>query len=164
MNSHAYTLARQCPDADLVLRAFRHAPEPSLPAAVLLDAAHGLATVHERRHGFSNARREPGISDHHIVACLSKIDEIDCARAELVLEIDQFVARAVSEHPAFLHTESVGAVVDRMALLWAAMNSVAVLPDSESAHRSACAVAELAQAYDDLIGEIASGRRGVPQW
>ncbi len=144
-----------------ILRAFRHRPDSTHD---VLMSAHHLAGLHDRRRSLSSARREIGVSDHHVVACLHKIDEIDAARTELVLEIDRHVSRTASGRPLLLHTETVGAVIDRLAQLWVALNSVVASPDSEAAHRSSCAVAELAHAYDDLIGEISSGRRGVPQW
>src|ERR1700730_5169895 len=71
----------------------------------LLRSAHALAELHARR-------RE--VRDVHLVA------EIDCRRSELVDDINEWIAQEIPQHRngASLHTESLGAVVDRMARNW----------------------------------------------
>lgn len=155
--------AQPWPDSDLILRSFRRTPEPDLPGAEFLEAAHGLAAVHERRYGLSIARREPGLSDQYVVAYMHKIDEIDTARAELVIAIDGWASRHSPLQALVVHTETVGTVVDRMAQLFVAMNAVDPQANSEAAHRSCTQLAELAAAYDDLSADIVAGHRRVPR-
>ena len=68
----------------------------------LLRSAHALAELHARRAELADVR---------LVA------EIDCRRTELVDDIDEWIAHEVPAHrpDAALHTETLGAVVDRMA-------------------------------------------------
>ncbi|TCJ93863.1 uncharacterized protein DUF4254 [Nocardia alba] len=114
----------------------------------VLSAAHELATLHERRE-----QQIPGDTS-----------EIDWARARLVCEIDRWVVIR-SPTPATsapMHTESIGAVVDRMAH-FAALTYRALACGAEAPlHAAQARLHELACGYDDLIAEVASGARRLP--
>ncbi|MFC9664714.1 DUF4254 domain-containing protein [Nocardia sp. NPDC127606] len=141
----------------------RPGPEPVLPDRAqmmqavcgvagasdpVLSAAHELATLHERRE-----QQIPGDTS-----------EIDWARARLVCEIDRWVVIR-SPTPATsapMHTESIGAVVDRMAH-FAALTYRALACGAEAQlHAAQLRLHELACGYDDLIAEVASGARRLP--
>ncbi len=152
------------PASLVVLGSFRDRIDGADSYGAILHDAHYLGQLHTRRAGLVSARGELGVSDHHVAACVHLIDEIDCARAQCVLSIDRLVARAVSGRAPVLHSETLGAVVDRLSQRWVAMNTADRQYNSEQSHRSSCAVAELAAAYDDLVADLAAGRRQVPQW
>ncbi|MFC4376808.1 DUF4254 domain-containing protein [Nocardia halotolerans] len=114
----------------------------------LLRAAHDLAVLHERRE-----QLVPGDTG-----------AIDWERARLVCEIDRWVLlRApAAATTAPLHTESIGAVVDRMAH-FAALAYRALSCDADSELRTAQSrLHELACGYADLIVEVANGARRLP--
>ncbi|MGY2061858.1 DUF4254 domain-containing protein [Nocardia gipuzkoensis] len=114
----------------------------------MLSAAHGLAELHERRLG-----AEP--------EC---IREIDGLRADLVNHIDQWVRETVTPAPgsARIHTETMGAVIDRLAQLtadaYAALAGTRQWEPGDAWER----LAELAVGYEDLVEEVAYGRRRLP--
>ncbi|MFE6925510.1 DUF4254 domain-containing protein [Nocardia sp. NPDC057663] len=114
----------------------------------VLRAAHELAALHERRE-----QLVPGDTS-----------EIDWERARLVCEIDRWVVIR-SPRPATtapMHTESIGAVVDRMAH-FAALTYRALACGAEPELRAAqLRLHELGCGYDDLIVEVASGARRLP--
>ncbi|MGQ4597552.1 DUF4254 domain-containing protein [Nocardia sp. R6R-6] len=118
----------------------------------MLRSAHALAELHERRAQLKD---------------VALIAEIDCRRIELVDDINEWVAQEMPQHRngASLHTESLGAVVDRMARSWVDANQVI---DSEGAgsgntHRHWYQLAELVDGYTDLVIDVAGGRRRLPE-
>jgi hypothetical protein len=118
---------------------------------VLLRFAHALVELHKRRAQ---------------VRDMTQIAEIDCRRTELVDDINDWITRKMPQHRngASLHTESLGAVIDRMALSWVAANQ-AIEADgvrSDRTHRHWYHLAELVDGYTDLIAEVAGGRRRLP--
>ncbi|RDI66589.1 DUF4254 domain-containing protein [Nocardia pseudobrasiliensis] len=114
----------------------------------MLSAAYDLAELHERRLG---ANPE----------CVREIDEL---RADLVNRIDRWVRETVSPAPgsARIHTETIGAIVDRLAQLTA--DAFAALAGTEEWGLGDAweRLAELAVGYEDLIDELTSGRRRLP--
>lgn len=114
----------------------------------VLCAAHELAALHERREQLA-----PGDTS-----------EIDWERARLVCEIDRWVILR-SPRPATtapLHTESLGAVVDRMAQ-FAALTYRALATGADPQLRVAQQrLHELSCGYADLVTEITTGTRRLP--
>nr|WP_228809863.1 DUF4254 domain-containing protein [Nocardia farcinica] len=117
----------------------------------LLRSAHALAELHARR---------AQLADAHLLA------EIDCRRSELVDDIDEWIAHEVPVHrpDAALHTESLGAVVDRMARSWVDANQAidSAGPRSDTTHKHWYHLAELVDGYTDLVTDMAGGRRRLP--
>ncbi|TLF92295.1 DUF4254 domain-containing protein [Nocardia cyriacigeorgica] len=115
----------------------------------LLQAAYELASMHEAR-----ADSSPD--------CFT---EIDRQRGVLMRGIDRWVAATVApaRSAAYQHTETVGAVIDRMARLSvAARGSIASgAPDAEM-RRAWQQLAELTVGYSDLSYEISAGVRRLP--
>ncbi|MFC4127261.1 DUF4254 domain-containing protein [Nocardia rhizosphaerae] len=114
----------------------------------VLHAAHELAALHERREQLAGG----------------DTSEIDWQRAHLVCEIDRWVVlrapRPATTAP--MHTESIGAVVDRMAH-FAALTYRALACGAEAQLRAAqTRLHELACGYDDLVVEVANGARRLP--
>nr|WP_084514599.1 DUF4254 domain-containing protein [Nocardia acidivorans] len=119
---------------------------------VLLRTAHALAELHERR---------AEIGDLMLIA------EIDCRRTELVDDINEWVEQELPQHRngALLHTESLGAVVDRMAMSWVEANQVIDHEGagSDNTHKHWYHLAELVDGYTDLVIDVAGGRRRLPE-
>ncbi|MQY18589.1 DUF4254 domain-containing protein [Nocardia macrotermitis] len=119
---------------------------------VLLRSARALAEMHARR-----AR----LHDPVVAA------EIDCRRGELVGDINGWVERAMPQHRngASLHTESLGAVIDRMARSWVDANQAIDREGarSDTTHKHWYHLAELVDGYTDLVVDVAGGRRRLPE-
>ncbi|WP_024802615.1 DUF4254 domain-containing protein [Nocardia sp. BMG51109] len=92
-------------------------------------------------------------------------DETDCARAELVYHIDRWVTTHMPRPigAAYLHSESVGMIVDRFAEYCVAALA-ALEDDATELHRHFLwqRLGELAVAYTDLAVEITAGLRKLP--
>ncbi|WP_406280271.1 DUF4254 domain-containing protein [Nocardia sp. NBC_00881] len=118
----------------------------------LLRSAHALAELHARRAQVRDA---------------ALIAEMDCRRCELVDDINEWIAQEVPQHRngASLHTESLGAVVDRMARSWVDANQVIDAEGARSGntHKHWYQLAELVDGYTDLVADVAGGRRRLPE-
>ncbi|WP_433567641.1 DUF4254 domain-containing protein [Nocardia sp. CA-151230] len=118
----------------------------------MLRSAHALAELHERR----GQLRDPMM-----------VSEIDCRRSELVDDINDWVGQELPQHRngATLHTESLGAVVDRMARSWVEANQVIDHEGaaSDNTHKHWYHLAELVDGYTDLVIDVAGGRRRLPE-
>nr|WP_084530153.1 DUF4254 domain-containing protein [Nocardia crassostreae] len=119
---------------------------------VMLRSAHALAELHERRAQV----RDPML-----------ITEIDCRRDELVDDINDWVGQELPQHRngAALHTESLGAVVDRMARSWVEANQVIDHEGeaSDKTHKHWYHLAELVDGYTVFVIDVAGGRRRLPE-
>ncbi len=117
----------------------------------LLRSAHALAELHARRNK---------VGDEFLVA------EIDCRRGELVDDINEWIAQEIPQDRfgATVHTESLGAVVDRMARSWVEANQAIDVdgPRSDNTHKHWYHLAELVDGYTDLVTDVAGGRRRLP--
>nr|WP_228780391.1 DUF4254 domain-containing protein [Nocardia cyriacigeorgica] len=118
----------------------------------MLRSAHALVELHERR---------AQLRDTALVA------EIDCRRTELVDDINEWITQEVPQHRngAALHTESLGAVIDRMARSWVNANQAIDTNGarSDNTHKHWYHLAELVDGYTDLIAEVTGGRRRLPE-
>lgn len=144
------------PNSDLLVRAARG---HRVVGGQLLWYARDLAVLHERRlvgRGGS------------IVTDPDRLVEIDRRRMELVLAIDDWVGRNVAQHRlgVTLHTETIGAIIDRMAesAVRAHHALMTLDADDELLHGAWHHLAELADAYDALVGDVLAGRRRLPEW
>ncbi|WP_067700678.1 DUF4254 domain-containing protein [Nocardia jejuensis] len=133
------------PTKDLLLQACRGLPSVDHP---LLRCAGLLADLHEQR----------------LNASASETGPIDFDRVRLVLDIDRWVAAELPKAAtdAHLHTETVGTVVDRLAQFSAlAYLTLSMSPDA-AMQEAAQRLTELAVAYEHLAGDLAAGRRRLP--
>ncbi|MBF6464986.1 DUF4254 domain-containing protein [Nocardia beijingensis] len=144
------------PTSDLLVRACRGHRVVGGP---LLWFARDLAVLHERRL----VGRGGSVDTSAAV-----IREIERRRVELVMAIDDWVMRSVPQHRlgATLHTETVGAVIDRLAesSVRAHHALMTLNAHDELLHNAWHHLAELADAYDDLVRDVMAGRRRLPEW
>jgi hypothetical protein len=137
-------LIEPLPTKGEVLRACRGVEHAAHP---LLHAAYELTCLHESR-----------------LADGGRADDIDCRRAKLVRQINHWVhAQLPPAHgSASVHTETLGAVIDRLAqftaIAYAALASAADYELGDAWE----ALAELSIGYEDLVHELAAGRRRLP--
>jgi hypothetical protein len=125
---------------------------------VLLIGAR-LADQHRRQWAAEDLSRLPGASDAAIADTKRRIDQLNMLRAQCVDEIDTWCDVHLAEFTvdAPLHTETVGSVVDRLAI-------AAVRASQLATDRADAQLGELAHAYSTLIADLAAGRRRVPAW
>ncbi|WP_050767967.1 DUF4254 domain-containing protein [Nocardia farcinica] len=155
---------RALPPRSALLRALREPPLECTQAHPVLAAARALAGCHERRR---RAQVATGT-----VAPTAAVAEIDRDRGLLVDRINAWVAaNVVHRHGASLHTETLGAVIDRMAAKWVAAQAALRANDTRTqrepltggaAHLEWTRLAELADGYQDLVTEVGEHRRRLP--
>lgn len=136
------------------------------PGQIVLETGHEMAAQHQRQWDAEDISRAPGSSTETIAACKRLIDDLNSRRVMLVERIDDWVAREIRcQADASLHTETLGSVVDRLAIAWVRTNSLVSAVDARDRARLALRqLAELAGAYDDLVRDVALGRRRLPTW
>ncbi|TKG60240.1 MULTISPECIES: DUF4254 domain-containing protein [Pseudonocardiaceae] len=149
-----------------IIEAFRRTTRNDHPGHVVLDIAADLASHHQRQWQAENVSRAVGISGDEIAACKQLIDELNAQRVALVERIDTWVAREIpSRADASLHTETLGSVIDRLAIAWVRASNLTDTGEiRETARLALRQLAELADAYDDLIRDVAAGHRRLPAW
>ncbi|MFF0493664.1 DUF4254 domain-containing protein [Nocardia sp. NPDC004068] len=162
------------PSVTLVLRSFRVPPEPGRRDHGVLESAHRLARCHERRDLAQRAAHAPNASPARVAACVQLLEDIDRERLALIARIDNWVADNISHREgASLHTETLGAVIDRMAEKWVAAQDALGLhtpPRPAAPGRGVdgaarlqwMRLAELADGYKDLITDVLEHRRRLP--
>ncbi|MEV5650570.1 DUF4254 domain-containing protein [Nocardia sp. NPDC052254] len=163
------------PSVSVLLRAFR-SPGAAPGDHPVLAAARKLVRCHElRRHAYRDAHA-PQVSSARVASCSQTVDGVDRERAELVERINIWVADNIAHRAgASLHTETLGAVIDRMAGKWVAAQHALGLGETDppleniagsaltgEAHLHWVRLAELADGYQDLITDIAEHRRRLP--
>lgn len=147
------------PRAAAVIRSFRITP---VEHPVLTPAA-GLATQRRLQVEAHRVVSDPNAADHVVAAAARSVNAANVACAVLIDRIDVWAAKALAECRAVVvHTESLGQLVDRLAILW--MRCQVVDADDNSTGRRVAyhQLGELVVAYDDLIADLANGRRRLP--
>ncbi|MGW4331019.1 DUF4254 domain-containing protein [Nocardia sp. NPDC004573] len=93
-------------------------------------------------------------------------DRAEQRRWTIVHDIDVWTDQHVSQHRhgAALHTETLGSVVARIADACVQADELlaTVRPGDPTVHVAWCRLAELVDAYTDLIEEVLTGRRRLP--
>lgn len=172
---HGHRLdAAQLPTPSALLRAFLGTDHPDPTRHRVLDAARDLASCHDRRRRALEQARDPAASSSTGAACGRLIDDIDNDRVALIAHIDEWVATHVEHRVgASLHTETLGAVIDRMAAKWVAAQQAMAGPAPTKTtprqreartHLQWCRLAELTDGYRDLITDVTEHRRRLPVW
>ncbi|MFD3429836.1 DUF4254 domain-containing protein [Nocardia fluminea] len=166
--------AAQLPTPSALLRAFLEIDHPDPAPHRVLDAARGLASCHDRRRRALEQARDPAASSSTRAACARLVDDIDNDRRALIARIDAWVAAHVAHREgASLHTETLGAVIDRMAAKWIAAQQAMAGPAQTTTtprqreartHLQWCRLAELTDGYRDLITDVTEHRRRLPVW
>ncbi|QVI21333.1 DUF4254 domain-containing protein [Nocardia tengchongensis] len=111
----------ELPSPDTLLRAFREPVNTDRRDRDVLESAHELVRCHEHRHHALETAHAADATPDDVADSTHHIDRIDERRAELVARIDEWVAVNIPHRTgASLHTETLGAVIDRMAAKWVA--------------------------------------------
>jgi hypothetical protein len=172
----------ELPSVTELLRAFRAPVDRHGRHRPILDAAHELGNCHERRQAALAAAHTPGAGSDQLAHGSRLVDDIDAERSKQVAGIDIWVADNIAHRSgASLHTETLGAVIDRMAAKWVAAQHALGLPCTvgksvtrtrarmggrhgvdAQAHLHWVRLAELADGYQDLITDVAEHRRRLP--
>lgn len=154
------------PRSASIIEAFRDTTTRNHPEHHVLDTANALASHHQRQWHAEDASRVSGASADAIAANKRLIDDLNARRVALVEQIDEWAAGQIrSRVDASLHTETLGSVIDRLAIAWVRANSLISTGDTRDRARMALRqLAELADAYDDLIRDVAAGQRRLPTW
>ena len=135
--------------------------EPLPPKHSILQACRGTAP--DDRFVLRCACRLAELHEQRL-ATTTATNGIDHQRADLVYEIDQWVAAHVprAHGAARLHTETVGTVIDRLAQFSALTYLTLTDAPDGVVHDAARRLSELAIAYDDLVGDVAAGLCRLP--
>ncbi|MBO0855638.1 MAG: DUF4254 domain-containing protein [Nocardia sp.] len=162
------------PPVSELLGAFRSMAEVTGEHPVL-TAARALVHCHRARRAAHLDGRDPHISGAELADRTRRLAELDGERDNLVARIDNWVADNVEHRDgASLHTETLGAVIDRMAGKWVAAQDALGFPADDpgpdtpvgpvpgEGHLHWVRLAELADGYQDLIIDIAEHRRRLP--
>ncbi|MFI6368061.1 DUF4254 domain-containing protein [Nocardia sp. NPDC050630] len=166
--------ADELPSPAALLRAFRDPHDPNRHRHRVLAAGRALVECHERRRNALQTAHAPDAPSGRVAQCLQLVDDLDAHRSELVGHIDNWVASNVEHRAgASLHTETLGAVIDRMAAKWVAaqyalgmspVGSTHPLQLDDEAQLQWSRLAELADGYKDLITDVIQHRRRLPVW
>ncbi|GAB0106577.1 hypothetical protein JMUB6875_55630 [Nocardia sp. JMUB6875] len=109
----------ELPSPSTLLRAFREPVGSDRRDRDILESAHELVRCHEERQRALEAAHAAEATPDDVADCSHRLDRIDERRAELVARIDEWVAVNIPHRAgASLHTETLGAVIDRMAAKW----------------------------------------------
>ncbi|WP_327112611.1 DUF4254 domain-containing protein [Nocardia sp. NBC_01730] len=114
----------------------------------MLRCAHELTTLHERMLAMADA----------------DIDEIDALRARLIRDIDRWITVQLppAHGAAHVHTETIGAVIDRLAKFTAHAYAALARASEWDLREAWQRLGELAVGYDDLAAEVCAGIRRLP--
>jgi hypothetical protein len=155
--------------ADLVW-AFSGRLDQPADADPVLAIAHELARHHDVQWSAEDLSRDHASDDSVVAEAKRCIDAMNLVRAELVDRIDRWAEdRLPGNEPAALHTETLGQLIDRLAVAWVRSRklSEASGDDLEKRGDARSALTQLAQlcdAYDDLMRDLYAGRRRLPVW
>jgi hypothetical protein len=136
-------------------------------------AAAELAGQHLAQWDSEDTCRNNADDDHAVAEAKRVIDWLNTARVRLIDHIDTWAATNVSESPqaarfgAALHTETLGQLIDRLAVAWVRAQKLVSTdaPGSrDDAQRALRQLIELCEAYDDLVRDLREGRRRLPSW
>jgi hypothetical protein len=163
---HVTRVREILPRSASIIEAFRETTSRDHPGRLVQDTANELAAHHEQQWQAEDVSRAPGASAEDIAASKRLIDDLNAQRVALVEQIDEWVTGQIHVRAdASLHTETLGSVIDRLAIAWVRANSLINTNDARDRARLALRqLAELADAYDDLIRDVATGHRRLPAW
>lgn len=153
------------PQSASLIAAFPAITSCGHPGQLVINLAHDLAVQHQEQWSAEDASRAEGAPAEVVASCKRRIDGLNARRVMLVERIDDWVTREIQSQPdASLHTETIGSVVDRIAIAWVRVNCLRGAGASNQAFLALRQLTELAVAYDDLVRDVAFGRRRLPSW
>jgi|ERR1043165_1288777 hypothetical protein len=163
---------RAVPSSGDLLRAFHAVPAGGHIHPLLAEATR-LGRQHRLRAVTLQALTGDHTDDHATAAATRSLLALRHARLELVERVDRWAAAQFLQRPvaAALCTETVGQVVDRLAMDWAwwrlmedSMSGTSRPVDANVTSRAELhQVGTLSAAYDDLTRELVDGRRALPR-
>ncbi len=153
------------PKSAVLIGAFRGDPDVASHGHPLVRTAEALGAHHHQQWAAEDNSRA-AIDVDELARAKRLIDELNARRVELVEQIDKWIAAETTARPeASLHTETLGSVIDRLAIAWVRANHLTTATgDLQLARDALRQLAELAGAYDDLVRDLAAGRRRLPAW
>lgn len=133
---------------------------------VMLELGRQLAVNHQNQWDAEDFCRDPTATAAEVGKTKRHIDELNERRVALVERIDEAIESRLSPAAGLsLHTETIGSVVDRLAIAWVRTNNLTGRPDQRDRARAALRqMNELATAYDDLVRDLVKGHRRLPAW
>ncbi|WP_433205114.1 DUF4254 domain-containing protein [Nocardia sp. CA-107356] len=142
----ASATAKSIPGRDQLLAAIRGWEYEFHP---MLNAAYTLMRLHQGAVTFTEAAQWGLFADRRIM---------------LMRGIDRWVegATPIPDAEAFLHTETVGSVVDRLAWISAMLSEAEDEPDDVSFEDIWTQLDDIANGYQDLVNDLCSGIKRVP--
>lgn len=153
------------PHSASIIEAFRDTTGSDHPARLVVDTARQLAAHHGRQWRAEDVSRDSDASAETIAESKRFIDDLNARRVALVERIDEWVAAQIHHQAAAsLHTETLGSVIDRLAIAWVRVNCLTAHDVRDRARLALRQLAELADAYDDLVRDVDAGRRRLPMW
>ncbi len=142
-----------------------HQTGPLPSAELLLAAIHG----HTVDHPLAGYARELAELHHRqISTCPGQQPDIDNARRTAIHAVTVWLEHQVPQHRenAALHTETLGSVIDRLAAACVRADRILLDlhddPSDPRIHGTWFHLAELSNGYDDLILDVAAGKRRLP--
>lgn len=148
------------PDVTLLLLAMHDDAHARLrDSHPILTIGGRLGAQHRRQWAAEDLSRNTSASDADVAGAKRMIDYLNGLRAGCVDEIDAWCDNHLpaSAVDVPLHTETVGSVVDRLAI-------ASVRAEQLGTDRASAQLVELARAYSVLVTELATGTRRVPAW
>ncbi|RJQ66256.1 DUF4254 domain-containing protein [Pseudonocardiaceae bacterium YIM PH 21723] len=123
----------------------------------LLVMAQRLGAQHGRQWDAEDRCRQDGVTDACVAMAKRVIDELNGLRSRCIDEIDDWCDRRLPAAGADIpvHTETVGSVVDRLAIASVRAERLGTGP-------AAAQLQVLVDAYDLLAAELVAGARRVP--
>jgi hypothetical protein len=161
---------RALPTSSAMIDAFNNGLRSATDGGLILATAAALAMHHQRQWAAEDVSRDT--DDISVIAQAKRqIDELNRDRITLVSRIDAWVDEHLAvpaRDSAALHTETVGSVIDRLAISWVRAHRLGHVEDdarAEAASKLALRqLGELACAYDDLVRDVLAGTRRLPVW
>lgn len=138
----------------------------------VLRLARHLADHHVSQWEAEDACRDHYEDDHAVAGAKRAIDCLNAVRVAVIERIDAWAGGNVPAVPeASLHTETLGTVIDRLAVAWVRSRQLgrastrSARPSARLEARQALRqLAELGDAYDDLVRDLRGGIRRLPSW
>ena len=154
------------PRSASIIEGFHDSIDVEDPGRLVLCVARDMAANHQRQWQAENISRTPDASAEDVVGSKRLIDGLNAHRVALVEQIDEWVGAEVGGWVgASLHTETFGCVVDRLAIAHVRANNLTDAGgDHDLARVALRQLVELAEAYDDLVRDVETGRRRLPAW
>src|SRR5215472_2672759 len=128
----------------------------------LLDGAWRLARQHLQQWAMEDQSRDQAASDEAVAAAKHAMDQLNTVRVDLIAAIDMWAATHLPSSPRSTpHTESLGFVIDRLAVAWVRKQrfvdraaASGTQDDGSLASLAARQLEELGCAYDHLIRDV----------